>query len=216
MNSILKTTLYSITFTCTFFNIESQTKIPNIGFNQFHTICNSENSYELPLGWKEHEKNDFWRLRDGHGIAYKYNLPDANENAVALHRGISKSHITETNAIFNSFLTPINHKSLKLVGRYKFSGSDIEETSDTLKILVFSTIKQIKSLINGIPKNATSLELIIPKAQFDWFHLDLSKIKKNNYLTIVIQLTSGSDDDFYYGYSNAVIDELKLVKKQDL
>ncbi len=213
MNSILKTTLYSIIITSSFLNLESQTIIPNISFNQFQSIYNNGNSYELPTGWKEHKKNDFWRKRDGHGFAYKYNLPDANGNAVALHRGVSKSHITETNAIFNSFLTPINHNKLKLIGRYKFSGSDIEETNDTLKILVFSTIKQIKSLINGIPKNATTLELIIPKTQFEWFHLDLSKIKNNNYLTIVIQLISGSDDKFYYGYSNAVIDDLKFVKK---
>jgi len=35
----------------------------------------------------------------------------------------------------------------------------------------------------------------------------------NTYLTIVIQLKSGSDDNYYWGYANAVIDDLKLIVK---
>lgn len=192
----------------------AQINVPNGGFNQFETISSNKQVYDVPVGWKEHRKNKTWRSVDGHGFAYKYDLPDANGNAVALHRSSSGSHITETNALFSSFLNAENHKNLRLLGRYKFSGSDIEETIDTLKIVAFSTSRQLTYIPDELPKNASVLDLTLPASQFEWFHLDVGEIKKGNYLTIVIQLNSGSDDSYYWGQSNAVLDDLKLITKK--
>lgn len=191
----------------------AQVNVLNDDFEQFETISNPNYSYDLPIGWKEHQKNNVQRLEDGNGFAYKYDLPDANKNAIALHRGASSSHITEDNAIFSSFSIPENHKNLRLVGRYKFSGSDIEQAIDTLKVVVFSSPEQLKRIPDEFPKNATISNLVLPASQFEWFHLNVTEIKMNTYLTIVIQLKSGSDDNYYWGYANAVIDDLKLIVK---
>lgn len=201
---------------CASLEMVAQIKVPNGDFNQFETITTDKHAYDVPKGWKEHQKNSAWRLEDGHGFAYKYDLPDANGNALALHRGSSGFHITKTNEIFNSFLISENHKNIRLVGRYKFSGSDIEQTNDSLRIIVFSTPKELKSVPDKMPKNATAVNLVIPASQFEWFHLDVGEIKKENYLTIVIQLNSGSDDSYYWGQSNAVLDDLKFVTIQNL
>jgi len=170
----------------------------------------------LPVSWKEHQKNEIWRSSDGQGFAYKYDLPDAHENAIALHRGSSESHLTEDNAIFSSFSTPEKCNNLRLVGRYKFSGSDIAKATDTLKVAVFSTSEQLENIPDKLPKNTAVIDLVVPTSQFKWFHLDMNEIERGDYLTMVIQLKSGSDDCYYWGYANAVIDDLEFVVKKDL
>ncbi len=193
--------------------LNAQVKIPNGKFDVFETIHAKNHKYDIPANWKEHKKNTQWRLEEGHGFAYVYKLPDANGNALALHRGSSYSHITKTNGIFTSFLVSENAKSIRLVGRYKFSGSDIDEAIDTLRITVLTSEKQMDSIPNTLPKDTSTLEIIRPQSQFEWFHLDVGEIKKGSYLTIVIQLNSGSDDSYYWGYANAVIDDMEFVHK---
>jgi len=180
--------------------------------NQFEIITANKYTYEVPLGWQEPQKNDDSRQNDGSGFAYKYDLPDANENALALHRAYG----TQVNTILTSFSIPENKEKLRLVGLYKFSGSYIETAKDTLRIKVFSSERSINDTPNALPKNATVLNITRPEAQFEWFHLDINEIPKGNYLTIIIQLISGSDDIYYWGQSNAVLDDLKFVTIQNL
>lgn len=216
MNTLVKIILQLVLLIITALSeLTAQVKIPNRDFDLFEIIRTKNHTYAIPSGWKEHSKNTLWRLEDGHGFAYKYELPDANGSALALHRGSSLSHITETNKIFTSFLVPENKENVRLVGHYKFSGSDIDQTNDTLRIIVFSSEKPVSSIPDEFPKNTKALDISKPQAQFDWFHLDVGEIKGNNYLTIVIQLKSGSDDSYYWGYSNAVIDDLKFVVKHN-
>jgi len=197
---------------CASLEMVAQIKVPNGGFNEFETITANNQAYNVPVGWKEHQKNDAYRQDEGHGFAYKYSLLDGNGNALALHRTYS----AQTNTILTSFSIPENKKKLRLVGRYKFSGSDIDTAKDTLRITVFSSEMSIDDTPNALPENATVLNITTPEAQFKWFYLDINETKKNNYLTIVIQLISGSDDSYYWGESNAVLDDLKFVTIQDL
>ena len=193
----------------------AQAKVPNGDFNEFETVSQNGHTYDLPTHWKEQQKNEFWRSRDGHGFVYKYDLPDADGSAIALHRGCPQSHIIEENALLSSFSIPEKGKNLRLVGRYKFSGSDIQQATDTLRVAVFSTPEQLQHVPDILPKHATVLDLVVPTAQFEWFHLDMDEIEEDNYLTIVIQLKSGSDDSYYWGYANAVIDDLEFVTKRN-
>ena len=192
--------------------LEAQVGIPNGDFNQFETIKIKKHNYDLPVGWKEHQKNDAWRQDDGRGFAYKYDLPDTNGSALAIHRTYS----AQTNAILTSFLIPENKENLRLVGRYKFSGSDIDTAKDTLRVSVFSTERPISNTLDTLPENTSVLDITNPEAQFEWFHFDINEIQKNKYLTIAIQLISGSDDSYYWGQSNAVLDDLKIITIQNL
>lgn len=185
----------------------AQVAIPNGDFNQFETIQYQDQEYELPVGWKEHPKNEQWRQSYGEGFAYKYELPDANGTALALHR----AYLAQTNEIMNSFFVTENIQHLQLTGRYKFSGSDIDEAEDVLRIIVISSEKVIQRISDNDLEDAHILNITTPKAQFDKFHLEIDKIQKNTYVTIAIQLISGSDDSFYWGQSNAVLDDLKFV-----
>ncbi|WP_405207345.1 hypothetical protein [Aquimarina sp. LLG6339-5] len=194
------------------FRLEAQVEIPNGDFNQFETIKTAFHSYNLPVSWKEHQKNNALRQTDRQGFAYKYDVPDANGNALALYR----AYYTQTNTILTSFLIPENQENLRLVGRYKFSGSDIDAAKDTLRITVFSSKNLVDDTPDALPENAAMLNMSTPEAQFEWFHLDINNIQKNNYVTIVIQLISGSDDSYYWGNSNAVLDDLKFVTIQNL
>lgn len=210
--------MYKIVILIICVSLESvaQIKVPNGGFNQFETIDSNGHTYSLPVGWKEHQKNKFWRSRDGQGFVYKYDLPDADESAIALYRGSLQSHLTENNAIFSSFSIQEKSKGLRLIGKYKFSGSDIQHTIDTLKIAVFPTSEQLQSIPNQFPENATVLDLIVPTTQFEWFNLDIDENLSGNYLMIIIQLKSGSDDSYYWGYANAVIDDLSFILQNQL
>ncbi len=197
---------------CVSFEMVAQIEVPNGDFNLFETIITNKHTYDVPVGWKEHPKNEVSRLDDGHGFAYKYYLPDANENALALHR----TYDAQANSIITSFPIPQNKKNLRLVGRYKFSGSDIDTAKDTLRIAVFSSESSMDETPIILPEKATILNITKPEAQFEWFHLDINEIPKGNYLTIVIQIISGSDDSYYWGQSNAVIDDLKFITIQNL
>lgn len=185
----------------------AQVTIPNGGFNQFETIHCQDREYELPVGWKEHPQNELWRQSYNEGFAYKYELPDANGTALALHRG----YLAQTNEILTNFFVTENIEHLQLMGRYKFSGSDIDEAEDVLRIIVISSEKMIQKISDKDLEDAHILDITTPKAQFDRFYLEIDEIQKNMYVTIAIQLISGSDDSFYWGQSNAVLDDLKFV-----
>ncbi|MBW1294965.1 hypothetical protein [Aquimarina litoralis] len=187
--------------------LAAQVAIPNGDFNQFETIYSQDQEYEIPVGWREHPRNEEWRQSYGEVFAYKYELPDANKNALALHRG----YLAQSNEILTSFLVPAHMEDLQLIGRYKFSGSDIDRAEDVLRIIVISSEKVIHMISDTHLEDANILNITTPKAQFNRFHLDIDKIQKNTYVTIVIQLISGSDDSFYWGQSNAVLDDLKFV-----
>ncbi|WP_159092249.1 hypothetical protein [Aquimarina sp. Aq107] len=209
MSTLIKMIILTILVS---FKLEAQVEIPNGNFNQFEIIKTEIHTYSLPVGWKEHEKNNSRRQVDGQGFAYKYDVPDANGNALVLYR----EYYAQTNTIFTSFCIPENKENLRLVGRYKFSGSDIDTAKDTLRITVFSSENSIENTPETLPEDVTALNISTPKAQFEWFHIDINNIQKNNYITIVIQLISGSDDSYYWGHSNAVLDDLKFVDIKDL
>ena len=192
--------------------LSAQLSIPNGTFDAFQSVHNKEHYYELPVAWKEHSKNTKWRQRDGHGFAYKYQLPDANGNALALFRGSSLSHITERNTLYTHFKSEVYGERLRLVGRYKFSGSDIEGTKDTLAISVFLSKKPFEDFLEDFPKATKTIKLHVPQATFNNFHLDVGSIEKDSYVTITIQLRSGSKESYYYGYSHAVMDDFRFVE----
>ena len=192
--------------------LSAQLSVPNGTFDAFQSVFNKEHSYELPMAWKEHPKNTKWRQRDGHGFAYKYQLPDANGTALALFRGSSLSHVTERNTIYTYFKTNVDGERTRLVGRYKFSGSDIEGAKDTLAISVLISKKPLDDWFEDFPKETKTIKLHVSQAKFDNFYLDVGAIEKDSYVTIAIQLISGSDDSYYFGYSHAVLDDLKFVK----
>ncbi|MGY3794898.1 hypothetical protein [Aquimarina sp. 433] len=187
--------------------LAAQVSIPNGDFNQFEMIHCQDQEYELPVGWKEHPKNERWRQTYNEGFAYKYELPDANRTALALHR----EYLAQTNEIMTSFFVTENFEYLQLTGRYKFSGSDIDEAEDVLRIIVISSEKMIHTISDKDLEDAHILDITTPNAQFDRFYLEIDEIHKNAYVTIAIQLISGSDDSFYWGQSNAVLDDLKFI-----
>ncbi len=210
MNSIIfKIVLLSILVVP---KLMAQANIPNGQFDAFQTVQNNEHLYELPMGWKEHKKNTKWRQRDGHGFAYKYQLPDANGTALALFRGSSLSHVTERNTIYTNFKINADGERTRLVGHYKFSGSDIEGAKDTLAISVLISKKPLDDWLEDFPKETKTIKLHVPQAKFNNFYLDVGAIEKDSYVTIAVQLISGSDDSYYYGYSHAVLDDLRFVK----
>jgi len=43
----------------------------------------------------------------------------------------------------------------------------------------------------------------------------VNEIESEDYLTIILQLKSGSDDSYYWGFANAVIDDLEFIAKED-
>ena len=103
-----------------------------------------------------------------------------------------------------------------LNGSVKFSGSDIDETNDTLKIGAFfsKTIDHhlFEKLNKGaILENMTTITITKSNTEFEPFCLEFKKpidIDLQKYLIIQLFIKSGSDDDFYLGESNVIIDNL--------
>jgi len=122
-----------------------------------------------------------------------------------------REDLAHSNELLTSFFVTSNFEHLQLTGRYKFSGSDIDEAEDVLRIIVISSEKMIHTISDKDLEDAHILDITTPKAQFDRFYLEIDEIQKNAYVTIAIQLISGSDDSFYWGQSNAVLDDLKFV-----
>ena len=166
--------------------------------------------------WIESNRNIDIRKQGGVGFFYPYELPDAVNDALDLFRTYS----TPLNTGFTIIEVDSSFKNLKkLSGRIKFSGSDIDQTQDTLLIATYysKTKNQIvmANLNEGLlPANAAVVKISDPLAQFEYFIINLpeSDIKQErNYLIIQLLLKSGSDDNYYYGNSNAVIDNLHFI-----
>jgi hypothetical protein len=170
--------------------------------------------------WVESNRNIEIRKHGGIGFFYPYNLPDANREALALFR-TNSIPINTGFAIIEIDDAIKNLKTLK--GRIKFSGSDIDQTQDTLIITAFySKAKDslvLKNLHKGhISDAATMVKISKPLAQFESFQINLPEsntTKEQKYLIIQLLIKSGSDDDFYYGISNAIIDDFRLVSTKE-
>lgn len=95
------------------------------------------------------------------------------------------------------------------------SGSDIDQTKDTLIIAVSKYKKQSKAEIERfdtgqIEKNDFYHVYTEPQTQFQGFDINLSNLKIRNDECLAIQfiIKSGSDESYYYGISDAVVDNL--------
>ena len=166
--------------------------------------------------WVESNKNIEMRKHQGIGFFYPYNLPDAENSALALFR----TYQTPINCGYNILEVDDNNKSVKrLMGKIKFSGSDIDQTKDTLIIATYySKTKNALLLanLNGglVPIKANLVKISEPLAQFESFHIDLLQSindEERKYLIIQLIIKSGSNDSFYYGNSNAVIDDFYFI-----
>ena len=165
--------------------------------------------------WIESNRNIEIRKDGGVGFFYPYNLPDADNGALALFR----TYTTPINTGFTIIELDSSIENPKsLSGRIKFSGSDIDQTQDTLLIATYYSKTEnqlvLANLNEGlIPENADVVKISDPLAQFESFHMNLSEPNNEEdrkYLIIQLILKSGSDDNYYYGRSNAVIDNLHL------
>ncbi len=138
----------------------------------------------------------------------------------------------KTLTLFRTYRTSINSgftfievgdsiKALKMLkGEVKFSGSDMDQTQDTLIIAVYYSKTKDASIIENlnndlIAENAVVVKISEPSEQFEHFEINLTKChseKERKYLIIQFLIKSGGDDNFYYGISNAVIENLYLTK----
>ncbi len=193
----------------------------NIGFSQ-HAQKKIKSEQAIVLNdsvWIESTRNIEIRKHGGVGFLYPYKLPDANKQGLALFR----TNSTAINTGFTIIEVDDTNKHLKtLQGRIKFSGSDIEQTQDTLIIAAYySTTKDVLVLANlhkgQVAENAAVMKIWKPLAQFESFQMNLPEatMKAQKYLMIQLILKSGSDDNFYYGVSNAVIDDFRLVSTKE-
>ncbi|QLG44377.1 hypothetical protein [Costertonia aggregata] len=127
--------------------------------------------------WIESVKNIELRKNNGTGFLYPYNLPDAHGEALALFR----SYQTPVNNGFSIVeLSDLDKIPKALKDRFKFSGSDIDQTNDTLVIAAFYSRTKDASVISGLNERRISpyaavLTLSEPMPQFEFFRLDLSK-----------------------------------------
>jgi hypothetical protein len=176
------------------------------------TIENSIVEAQIIPIWNDSSKNDEYRKNDGKGFSYEYNLPDAWGISYALYRTYKGSL---NNGYILLDMSELSNKIESIRGRYKFSGSDIDQTKDTLIIAVSKYKKQsrveIEKFDNGqLDKNDFYRVYTEPQTQFQGFSIDLDNmnLKKDEYLAIQFILKSGSDDNYYYGTSDAVIDNL--------
>lgn len=170
--------------------------------------------------WIESNRNIEIRKYGGIGFFYPYNLPDAKNDAMALFR----TYNTPINAGFAIIEVSDSIENLKtLIGSAKFSGSDIGQTRDTLIIAAYYSKTKDSLLIVNLNKGliadkANIVKISTPLAQFESFRINLSESSNNNeerkYLIIQLIIKSGSDDNFYYGISNAVIDNLYLTHSE--
>lgn len=165
----------------------------------------------IPI-WNDSSKNEDYRKNDGTGFSYEYKLPDAWGISYALYRSYKGSL---NNGFILLEISELSNTLINIRGRYKFSGSDIDQTSDTLIIAVSKYKKQSREEIerfdNGqINDNDFYRVYTEPQTQFQGFSIDSKNlnIRDDEYLAIQFIIKSGSDDSYYYGNSNAVIDNL--------
>jgi len=164
--------------------------------------------------WNNSSKNDEYRKNEGTGFFYEYNLPDAWGISYALYRSYKGSL---NNGYILLDLSELSSTIKNICGRYKFSGSDIDQTEDTLIIAVSKYKKQSRTEIEKfdncqLGKNDFYRLYTEPQTQFQVFSINLDNlnIKEDEYLAIQFILKSGSDDNYYFGESDAVVDNLMV------
>ncbi|WP_139195651.1 hypothetical protein [Aquimarina amphilecti] len=81
---------------------------------------------------------------EGTGFSYEYNLPDAWGICYALYRTYKGSL---NNGYILLDMSELSSTTKNIRGRYKFSGSDIDQTKDTLIIAVSKYKKQLSAEI---------------------------------------------------------------------
>jgi hypothetical protein len=183
------------------------------------TIDDSILEAQIIPKWNDSSKNYEYRKNDGTGFSYEYNLPDAWGISYALYRTY-KGSLNNGHILLD--MSELSNTIKSIRGRYKFSGSDIDQTKDTLIIAVSKYKKQssaeIEKFDNGqLDKNDFYRVYTEPQTQFQGFSIDLDNlnIKEDEYLAIQFILKSGSYDNYYHGTSDAVIDNLIVgLKKQ--
>lgn len=184
----------------------SQNRVPVVNKLSLSRITND-------INWIESNRNIELRKNKEVPFFYPYDFPDANPGALALFRTYS----TPVNTGFAIIEADEASRELNtLKGRAKFSGSDIDQTKDTLIIATYYSKTKDSLLIANlneglIPEKADVIKISEPLAQFEPFYLPLSapiNVAEQKYLIIQLIIKSGSDDNYYYGTSNAVIDSL--------
>ncbi len=175
-----------------------------------HKLSTSDNTNDIT--WIESHRNIELRKNKEIPFFYPYDFPDAKRNAWALFRTY-RTPLNNGFAIIEVANKSGNLKTLK--GRAKFSGSDIDRTKDTLIIAAYYSKIDSLSIANLnkglIPDKADVIKLSEPLAQFEPFYIPLSepiKAVEKKYLIIQLIIKSGSDDNYYYGTSNAVVDNI--------
>jgi len=166
--------------------------------------------------WMESNRNIEIRKHEGVGFFYPYNLPDAKNNALALFRTY-RTPVNNGYAIIE--VDDTNRNVEKLLGRIKFSGSDIDQAKDTLIIATYYSKTNDALLLSNlnegvVPDRANLVKISEPLAQFEYFRIpmqDCINEEERKFLIIQLILKSGSDDSFYYGNSNAAIDDLHYI-----
>ncbi|WP_299314787.1 hypothetical protein [uncultured Aquimarina sp.] len=108
------------------------------------TIDNSIFETQIIPVWNNSSKNDEYRKNEGTGFSYEYNLPDAWGISYALYR-IYKGSLNNGYILLD--MSELSNTIKSIRGRYKFSGSDIDQTKDALIIAVSKYKKQLSAEI---------------------------------------------------------------------
>ena len=210
---ILSTLLLLTALTMGSYFCNAQTTIPNGGFDNWIIIDNGANVYDYPEDWEESMVNLLSRLSYGYGFFIKYSEPDANGNALLVRRQYANRN--------NGFIRfECDTVPSKLKGRYKFSGSDNPDETDTLIFAVhFSTLPDTLTLtelnLGDFPDTNTRLfTTTVPVPDFTDFEIDLSSISPTSgfdYVSIHIMINA----EVYINSSvtTAVFDDLEFVYK---
>lgn len=190
----------------------AQGNMSKIDMGSIKTINDSILEAQIIPIWNDSSKNEEYRKNNGTGFSYEYKLPDAWGISYALYRGYKGSL---NNGFILLDLSELSNTIINIRGRFKFSGSDIDQTKDTLTIAVSKYKKQSREEIerfdNGqINENDFYRVITEPRTQFQGFNINLDNlnIREDEYLAIQFIIKSGSDDSYYYGTSDAVIDNL--------
>lgn len=198
----------------------AQSEIPNGGFDYFTEYESGffpGIHYLLPDEWTEGIiPNLFGRLYNGEGFFYEYTEPDANGSALTIRRGVPGQLQAPYNNGFIRF--ECSDVPEKIVGRYKFSQSDLVGIVDTLRIVsyfenVTDTLPVSALHFREFPDIAVILDITDATDDFMLFELDMTPFQgiDVDYLSIEFVMLTGANDQLNPGFSYAVIDDLSLL-----
>lgn len=189
----------------------------NLTFSQ-NTL--KESKFQISLSdsvWIESNINMEIRNHRSLGFFDLNELPGNDNKGLVIFR----TYRTSINSGFTIIELNDSIQALKtLKGKVKFSGSDIDQTQDTLIIAAYYSKTKDSLLVANLNKGLISENAVLerisePLVQFEHFQINLSKShedEERKFLIIQLIIKSGSDDNFYYGISDAVIDNLYLTQ----